>query len=184
MICIYTSETAFIHINSSDYQKSLQSRHYSHSPDEETVAQSGLVTSSRPRSLSMAKLRLRSNFPVFSLKTACLFFPGYFCSILELKRWSEEVLSWKITFAECFIVFKVHSYQWFDKWSFPPAQVQPSIIFFCKFQLGRKRNFFSSRPPHNKLKGHAWQINNEEEKGRSRSALVGVLWPWRETAKA
>ena len=42
MICIYTSETAFIHINSSDYQKSLQSRHYSRSPDEETVAQSGL----------------------------------------------------------------------------------------------------------------------------------------------
>ena len=151
MIWIYTSETAFIYINSSDYQKSLKSRHYSRSPDEETVAQSGLVTSSRPHS-SVAELKLRSNFPVLSLKTPCLFFPGYFCSILELKRWSEEVLSWKITFVEWFIVLKVHSYQRFNKWSFPPAQIQHSIIFFCKFLFGRKRNFFFSPHPAINLK--------------------------------
>lgn len=160
MIWIYTSETAFIYINSSDDQKSLKSRHYSRSPDEETVAQSGLVTSSRPHS-SVAELKLRSNFPVLSLKTPCLFFPGYFCSILELKRWSEEVLSWKITFVEWFIVFKVHSYQRFNKWSFPPAQIQHSIIFFCKFLFGRKRNFFFLTPPRNKLKGHAWRDGAE-----------------------
>lgn len=68
----YVSERAFINVNSLVYQNSLQSGHYSHSPDEQTLAQSGQVTPSRPHSVCAAGLRLRL-VPVFSLEIPASF---------------------------------------------------------------------------------------------------------------
>lgn len=85
MCPLYISEGAFTHINSLNYPNSLQRGTI---PILQTRELRPECLSNCPKATQpvYGSTEADVQFPVFSLKTACLFLPRYPCSLWALKR--------------------------------------------------------------------------------------------------